>query len=164
MYGWLCCNERKRQQWNCVYVHTVIDMSTSLNVKYEQYYANHVLLRNHQRIYYNISPCWSFSTAGILVHYRRCNLTLLESRSRAGAGVRLNSRYYQVAVLETCSTGWRSSSTGWRLARQQVLSSSYWRLARQQVLETCSTAGGNMQLHIISFERREGNSWSHQQS
>ena len=107
-----------------------------------------------QRQYYNISPCWSFSTAGILVHYRRCNLTLLESRSRAGAGVRLNSRYYQVAVLETCSTGWRSSSTGWRLARQQVLSSSYWRLARQQVLETCSTAGGKMQLHI-SFERRE---------
>ena len=113
-----------------------------------------------QRQYYNISPRWSSSIAGILVHYRRCNHTELEPRSRAGAGVRLNSRYYQVAVLETCSTGWRSSSTGWRLARQQVLSSSYWRLARQQVLETCSTAGGKMQLHIISFERREGNSWS----
>ena len=133
-----------------------------------------LIMCNHaisKRRYYNISPCWSSLTAGILVHYRRCNLTLLESRSRADAGVRLNSRYYQVVMLETCSTGWRSSSD--RLETGSTASTI------KQLLETGSTAGagdllnskspveqvpdllnsksGKMQLHI-SFERREGNS------
>ena len=139
-------------------MHTVNNMSTSLNMKYKQYYAVHVLLRNHQRIYYNISPCWSFSTAGILVHYRRCYHTLLESRSRAGAGVRLNSRYYQVTVLETCSTGWRSSSTGWRLARQQVLSSSYWRLAQQQV-EICSYTSSLLRGERVTPDHTSNLNW-----
>ena len=84
-YGWLRCNEGKGSSKNAIIMQAVKYKSTSYSIWHT---INIMLIMCNRVIFqrdYNISPCWSFSAASNIVHFRSY----------------LNA---QQQVQETCST------------------------------------------------------------